>query len=122
MSDPKEIKIITPKDFSYTPNLFQHAEFEIDVDAGQWAQLCKLAHDRQVKVGLLLGCIIERALLNLNYLDPSASNGQVSRVSVKLKDIRNATPDVFAFGTNEILSGPVAEDSDDDEDLDGGVL
>lgn len=121
MSDPKEIKIITPKDFSYTPNLFQHAEFEIDVDAAQWAQLCKLAHDRHVKVGLLLGCIIERTLLNLNYLDPSAHNGQVSRVSVKLKDIRNATPDIFNFGTNEILAAP-SENEDDLDDLDGGLL
>ena len=89
--------------FFYDPGSIDIAKFDITLDHLHWKLLCKQAQDLTTTPEFLLGSILERYLIQCNYLDPKSNATNPFKVAVTIQDLRDNPNTTLNIETNQLL-------------------
>lgn len=89
--------------FFYDPASIEIAKFDLTLDHLHWQLICKQAQDLTTTPEFLLGSILERYLVQTNYLDPKSGSTNPFKVSVTIKELREDPASNLNIRPNELL-------------------
>lgn len=74
-------------DFKYLPAEYNICKFDVVVGHHHWVRLCKVAHDLNTSVDVILALTLEHFLAKMGYLDEEGDPTDTVKVSVTLRDV-----------------------------------